>query len=115
MVSNHNKSTVNEFSKPVGSVVNANAIFNSNDIDAKNKELIKLLQVCGMNPNETCDDPKLQEELMRIIQNFDHNKKFTDDDNAFAVQNAKFSHLAKNKKLRSQREADETKADKSYY
>jgi len=38
-----------------------------------------------MNPNETCDDPKLQEELMRIIQNFDPNKDFTDDDNAFAV------------------------------
>ena len=55
------------------------------DAEDKNKELIKLLEAIGIDPNEAMSDPNMQKKLVDIVTNFDPNKKFSAEDQAFAV------------------------------
>jgi hypothetical protein len=81
------------------------------DANAKNAELQKLLALSGVDPNEPMD-PKLQKKLFDIVNNFDPNKKTTDEDKAFALQHAKFNN--NKKKVREERQTTDKKAEKSF-
>jgi len=56
----------------------------------------------------------MEKKIKEIVKNFDPNKKFSDEDKAFAVRNAKFSATNK-QKMREERQQKEKVADKSYY
>lgn len=96
MAQKNNGAAFTDFSKKIGTVVNAKSLFGGSESD-KNEEVFKLLQVLGIDPKEAMGDPVMEAKIKEIVNNFDPNKKFSDEDKAFAVRNAKFSHTNKQK------------------
>jgi hypothetical protein len=73
-------------------MVDADVLFNSTNEDKKAEELLKLLQIAGMDVTEDLSDTSLMETLQQVLANFDPNKKLKDEDQAFTMKLTKFNH-----------------------